>query len=79
VCLSPTLARYKFKGKSIVEGIINLPVNIPHTAAGIFLIMVFGKQGLLGRFFTPLGIFFTDTLAGVIVAMIFVSLPLLVQ
>ena len=59
--------------------LINLPVVIPHTAAGIALLLVFGRRGLLGQWFSPLGITFTDNLAGIVVAMLFVSLPFLVN
>jgi molybdate/tungstate transport system permease protein len=62
-----------------VEGIIDLPVVIPHTAAGIALLMVFGSQGLLGKWFGLFGINFIDSLAGIVVAMLFVSLPYLVN
>jgi molybdate/tungstate transport system permease protein len=77
--LAYLLARTRFPAKRLVEGIIDLPVIIPHTAAGIALLMVFGRQGLLGTSFAKAGILFTDTLAGVVVAMLFVSLPYLVN
>jgi molybdate/tungstate transport system permease protein len=73
------LARSKFIGKRLVESLVDLPVVIPHTAAGIALLLVFGSQGWLGRVFAPLGITFVDSLAGVSVAMAFVSLPYLVN
>ncbi len=79
VPLAYLLARYRFRGKRLVEGIIDLPVVVPHTAAGIALLMVFGSQGLLGKWLGLLGIYFTDRLAGIVVAMLFVSLPYLVN
>ncbi len=79
VPLAYLLARRKFSGKRLLEAIINLPVVIPHTAAGIALLLVFGRRGLLGQWFSPLGITFTDNLAGIVVAMLFVSLPFLVN
>jgi molybdate/tungstate transport system permease protein len=79
VPLAYLLARRKFRGKRLLEAIVNLPVVIPHTAAGIALLMVFGRRGLLGQWFSPLGITFTDNLAGIVVAMLFVSLPFLVN
>jgi molybdate/tungstate transport system permease protein len=79
VPLAYLLARRKFRGKRLVEAIVNLPVVIPHTAAGIALLLVFGRRGLLGQLFSPLGITFTDNLAGIVVAMLFVSLPFLVN
>ena len=79
VPLAYLLARRKFIGKRLLEAVINLPVVIPHTAAGIALLLVFGRRGLLGQWFSPLGISFTDNLGGIVVAMLFVSLPFLVN
>ncbi len=76
--LAYALARYAFPGKRIIEGLVDLPIIIPHTAAGIALLMVFGRRGLLGSALAPLGVFFTDRLAGIVVAMLFVSIPLFV-
>ena len=77
--LAYILARVPFRGKSILSGIIDLPLIIPHTAAGIALLLVFGRQGVLGRLFSTLGIFFTDTIWGIVVGMLFVSVPLLIN
>jgi molybdate/tungstate transport system permease protein len=79
VPLAYLLARKSFPGRGIVEAIINLPLVVPHTAAGIALLLVFGRRGLLGSWFEPLGIVFTDNIAGIVVAMLFVSLPFLVN
>jgi molybdate/tungstate transport system permease protein len=79
VPLAYILARRKFRGKRLLEAIVNLPVVIPHTAAGVALLLVFGRRGLLGQWLSPLGITFTDTVAGIVVAMLFVSLPFLVN
>lgn len=77
--LAYLLARRRFPGKRLVEAVVDLPVVIPHTAAGIALLMVFGSKGILGQPLGRLGLFFTDTLAGIVVAMLFVSLPYLVN
>jgi molybdate/tungstate transport system permease protein len=79
VPLAYLLARRSFAGKRLIEGLIDLPIVFPHTAAGLALLLVFGRTGVFGRGFAHLGIAFTDTLAGVVVAMLFVSLPFLVD
>ncbi|MBN2559714.1 MAG: ABC transporter permease [Phycisphaerae bacterium] len=79
VPLAYLLARYDFVGKRVIESTVDLPVVIPHTAAGIALLMVFGRQAALGRLGAAAGFEFTETVAGVVVAMLFVSLPLLVN
>lgn len=73
------LAKVKFRGKAFIEGIIDLPTVIPRTAAGIALLLVFGRTGVLGKAFAQIGMTFTDRLAGVVAAMLFVSVPLLVN
>ena len=79
VPLAYLLARRDFHGKRIVEGLIDLPVVFPHTAAGVALLMIYGRDGLLGRLLAPLGLGFTDSVPGIVVAMMFVSLPFLVD
>jgi molybdate/tungstate transport system permease protein len=79
VPLAYILARRSFHGKHLLEAIINVPVVIPHTAAGVALLLVFGRRGLIGQWLSPLGITFTDNLGGIVVAMLFVSLPFLVN
>jgi len=77
--LAYLLARRDFAGKRVIEGLIDLPIVFPHTAAGIALLLVFGRSGALGSAFAHVGLTFTDTLAGIVVAMLFVSLPFLVD
>jgi molybdate/tungstate transport system permease protein len=79
VPLAYLLARIPFRGKQWVEGLINLPIVIPHTAAGIALLMVFGRQTFLGAILGKLGISFVDRVPGIVVGMLFVSLPYLVN
>ncbi len=79
ISLAYLLARRSFRGRRLVQALINLPVIIPHTAAGIALLMVFGRFGWLGRALAPFGITFTDSIAGITVAMAFVSIPYLVN
>lgn len=77
--LAYLLARRRFPGKRLVEAVVDLPVVVPHTAAGIALLMVFGSRGLLGKPLAALGLFFTNNLPGIVIAMLFVSLPYLVN
>ncbi|MBN1320905.1 MAG: ABC transporter permease [Thermoleophilia bacterium] len=79
VPLAYLLARRDFPGKNLVQGLIDLPIIIPHTAAGVALLMVFGRRGVLGEPLQSLGIYFTENMAGIVIAMLFVSLPILVD
>ncbi|MDR3568857.1 MAG: ABC transporter permease [Syntrophobacteraceae bacterium] len=79
VPLAYALARWDFPGGSLVQGIVDLPVMIPHTAAGVALLMVYGREFWVGKAFALVGITFTGTVAGISLAMAFVSLPFLVN
>ncbi|MBW1730657.1 MAG: ABC transporter permease [Deltaproteobacteria bacterium] len=77
--LAYILARWQFPGRSLIQGLIDLPVMIPHTAAGIALLMVYGKKFFMGKAFGSIGVSFVGTEAGISLAMAFVSLPFLVN
>jgi molybdate/tungstate transport system permease protein len=77
--LAYLLARNSFKGKGVVNGIIDLPVVIPHSAAGIALLTVISKQGIFGKPFELLGIDLPGTEFGIALAMAFVSVPFLIN
>jgi molybdate/tungstate transport system permease protein len=78
VPLAYLLARYDFPGKSWLEGTINLPIVVPHTAAGIALLMIFGRQAPIGRLLGAVELSFVDAIPGIVIGMLFVSLPFLV-
>ena len=76
VLLAYVLARKEFPGKGLIESVIDVPVIVPHTVAGIALLTVFGRHGLIGST-TPIS--FIDAIPGIVVAMLFVSLPFLIN
>jgi molybdate/tungstate transport system permease protein len=73
--LAYALARMAFPGKGALAALVDLPLAVPHTVAGIALLIVFGRQGILGQPLQALGVRFWGTVAGVVVAMLFVSVP----
>ena len=79
VPLAYFLARVSFRGKQWVESLIDLPIVVPHSAAGIALLMVFGRKAWLGKFFGAAGISFVSATPGIVIAMLFVSLSFLVN
>lgn len=76
--LAYVIARYDFYGKSLVEALIDIPVMIPHTAAGIALLTTFGDS-FIGDFFKLFGIEFIGTEYGIMIAMMFLSAPFLIN
>jgi molybdate/tungstate transport system permease protein len=73
------LARKDFPLKSVVQGIIDLPVVLPHTAAGIALLGFISRDGLLGKAASSVGLNLVNNPAGIALAMAFVSLPFLIN
>jgi len=78
VPLAYLLARKEFRGKGFIEGLVDLPMSIPHVVAGIMLLAVFGRHGLIGG---PISQFlmFEAALPGIVIAMLFVSVPFLIN
>jgi molybdate/tungstate transport system permease protein len=77
--LAYVLARHDFPGKNIVESIIDVPVVIPHSVAGIALYALLMSRSAIGGAFSNIGIVFEDTMWGIVVAMLFVSAPFYVN
>jgi len=76
--LAYILARKEFPGKSFVARIVDLPMVIPHIAAGIMLYGIFNRSGFIGGLVDEF-LLFEDALPGIVVAMLFVSLPFFVN
>jgi len=76
VPLAYLLARKEFRFKGAVLAVIDLPIIIPHSAAGIALLTLIGRRAFLGRIF---GGSFVGTAAGIAAAMAFVSVPFLLN
>jgi molybdate/tungstate transport system permease protein len=72
------LARTTSRFKGVIEALVYLPLAVPHTVAGIALLLIFGKEGLFGKAAAPLGLQFYGTQAGIVIAMLFVSVPFMV-
>ena len=73
------LARKSFPLKSIVQGIIDLPIVLPHTAAGIALLGFISREGFLGKVASLFGLQLVNNPGGIALAMAFVSLPFLIN
>jgi molybdate transport system permease protein len=77
--LAFVLARRRFRGKGLVEATVDLPIVLPPAVAGLALLLVFGRQGLLAAPFTLLGISVPFTTVAVILAQVFVSAPFFIR
>jgi molybdate/tungstate transport system permease protein len=77
--LAYILARKEFPGKRIISGIIDLPVVIPHTAAGIAVLGIISRDSLPGKAAGTLGLDLVGNPLGISIAMAFVSVPFLLN
>jgi molybdate transport system permease protein len=77
--LAYILARWKFSPKPYLELLIDLPVVLPPSVAGVALLITFGRQGLVGPFLGAWDISLPFTTAAVILAQTFVAAPLYVR
>ena len=69
------LAMREFPGKGTIEALIDLPMVLPPTVAGVALLTAFGRNGLAGHALGVLGITLPFTTLGVVVAQAFVAAP----
>jgi ABC-type sulfate transport system permease component len=69
------LARRPFRGRSVVESIVGLPVVVPHLLVGLGLFLLLIPGSPLYRFTTAIGFPVYDTIWGVVLVMVFVSAP----
>jgi molybdate transport system permease protein len=77
--LAFVLARRSFRGKWLVEAIVDLPIILPPAVAGLALLLVFGRRGLLAGPMQAAGIDIAFTVVAVVLAQTFVSAPFFVR
>lgn len=77
--LAWVLVRYKFPGKRIIDGLIDLPFALPTAVAGIALTTIYAPKGWVGSFLEPLGVKVAYTPLGITIALIFIGIPFVVR
>jgi sulfate transport system permease protein len=75
VMLAMVLVRQKFWGRSLLDGVVDLPFAVSPIVAGLMLIMLYGPQGWLGRWLQAGGIRVIYALPGMVLATLFVTVP----
>src|SRR5690554_5818445 len=73
------LVRYRFPGKRIVDGLIDLPFALPTAVAGIALLTLYASTGWVGQYFNAFGIRIAYTQIGVVMALTYIGLPFVVR
>jgi len=73
------LVRHDFPGKRLIDALVDLPFALPTAVAGISLSALYAPDGWVGQLLAPLGVQIAFQPAGIVVAMIFISLPFIVR
>lgn len=77
--LAWVLVRYRFPGRAVLDGMVELPLALPTAVAGIALTSLTTDQGWVGSLFAAHGIHFAYTRAGITIALVFVGIPFVVR
>jgi sulfate/thiosulfate transport system permease protein len=73
------LVRYRFPGKQLIDGLVDLPFALPTAVAGIALTSLYASNGWIGRYAEALGLKIAYTPSGIVIALIFIGLPFVVR
>jgi molybdate transport system permease protein len=77
--LAVVLARRRFRGSGLLEAVVDLPIVLPPAVAGLGLLLVFGRRGILGEPLAAFGISIPFTTFAVVLAQVFVSAPFFIR
>lgn len=73
------LTRYRFPGRAILDGLMDLPFALPTAVAGLTLASLFATNGWYGEWLAQFGIKVSYTWLGIVIAMVFTSVPFVVR
>ena len=73
------LARRRFRGAALVDALVDLPIVLPPSVAGLALLLVLGRRGLVGSSLDVLGVTIPFTTGAVVLAQVFVAAPFFVR
>ncbi len=77
--LAVALAHGRIPGRAVIETIVDLPIVLPPSVAGLALLLVFGRRGLLGDPLAAVGVTLPFTTAAVVFAQVFVAAPFFIR
>ena len=79
VFVAYALARWRFPGHQLLNGIVHLPLILPPVVTGYLLLITFGTQGAVGSFLKKIGIVFAFNWTGAALAAAIMAFPLMVR
>jgi molybdate transport system permease protein len=77
--LAYLLARGSFRGRALLDTLVDLPITIPPVVGGVALLLAFGRRGLLGRSLDVFGLQIPFTRMAVVMAQLFIASPFFVK
>jgi len=69
------IARFNFPGRTLLTALIDLPFSVSPVVAGLMFVLIFGREGYLGRFLLDEGVKIIFATPGLIIATAFVTVP----
>jgi molybdate transport system permease protein len=79
IAVAMLLARGRFWGRELLNGLVHLPLILPPVVTGYLLLLAFGRQGPVGRVLEPLGVVFAFRWTGAALACGVMGFPLMVR
>lgn len=73
------LVRYRFPGRSFLSTLVDLPFAIPTLVTGVMLVILYGPHGLMGDWLSTSGTKIAFAPPGIVLALLFVTLPFVVR
>jgi sulfate/thiosulfate transport system permease protein len=75
IATAMVLVRGRFRGKRVLDGLIDLPFAVSPVVIGLSLLLLYGRDGWFGSFLADRGIQVLFSVPGIVLATVFVSLP----
>jgi sulfate/thiosulfate transport system permease protein len=79
VAFAVVLVRHQFRGRTLADGLVDLPFAVSPVVAGLMLIVLYGPKGWFGHWLEAAGIRVVYSWPGMVLATLFVTLPFVVR
>ncbi|MHB1418570.1 MAG: sulfate ABC transporter permease subunit CysT [Bacillota bacterium] len=73
------LVRFDFKGKALLNSLVDLPFAIPTAVSGLMLVAIYGSQSPIGKFLETIGIQVSYAIPGIVIAILLVTFPFTIR
>jgi molybdate transport system permease protein len=73
------LARRRFRGRELLDTLVDLPMTVPPVVGGVALLLAFGRRGLIGRHLDAMGLSIPFSTVAVVMAQVFIASPFFVK